>query len=150
MSVDSTMLLRVIRQFRRHYERQFEGLLASAQLSMREMDVILFLTNNPSCDTAREAAELRGMAKSQVSAAVDLLAERGLLRRLPDSADRRVVHLILTDQGAALGRTGRKIQSRCLETLLSGLTPEEADRFQSLLEKVLTHAEAQLREGGRV
>ena len=60
MAVDSTLLLRVIRQFRRYYDRQFEDLLAASGLSMREMDVVLFLANNPGCDTAREVAELRG------------------------------------------------------------------------------------------
>ena len=81
MAVNGTLLLRVIRQFRRYYDRQFEALLASAGLSMREMDVVLFLANNPDCDTAREVSELRGLAKSQVSGAGDLLAERGLLDR---------------------------------------------------------------------
>ena len=150
MAVDSTLLLRVIRQFRRYYDRQFEDLLAASGLSMREMDVVLFLANNPGCDTAREVAELRGLAKSQVSAAVDLLAGRGLLRRLPDRTDRRVVHLALTDQGTALSWAGKEIQSRCLETLFSGLSQPEADCFQTLLEKMLTHAAAQLKEGGRV
>ena len=150
MAVDSTLLLRVIRQFRRYYDRQFEDLLAASGLSMREMDVVLFLANNPGCDTAREVAELRGLAKSQVSAAVDLLVGRGLLRRLPDRTDRRVGHLALTDQGTALSRAGKEIQSRCLETLFSGLSQPEADCFQTLLEKVLTHAAAQLKEGGRV
>ena len=147
MAVNSTQLLRVIQQFRRYYGRQFTELLARTGLSMREMHVVLFLANNPDCDTARDVAELRGLAKSQVSAAVDLLAERGLLDRLPDRADRRVVHLALTEAGAALARQGRQIQSACLEKLFSGLTPAETDRFQQLLEKVLTGAETQLREG---
>lgn len=147
MAVNSTRLLRVIQQFKRYYARQFTDLLARADLSMREMDVILFLANNPGHDTARDVTELRGLSKSQVSAAVDLLAERGLLDRLPDRADRRVVHLALTERGLALGRQGRQIQSACLEALFAGLTPAETARFQGLLEKVLTGAETQLREG---
>ena len=39
MAVNSTLLLRVIRQFRRYYDRQFEGLLAPTGISMREMHV---------------------------------------------------------------------------------------------------------------
>ena len=147
MAVNSTLLLRVIRQFRRYYDRQFEDLLAPAGISMREMHVVLFLANNPDCDTARYVAELRGLAKSQVSAAVDLLAERGFLCRRPDRTDRRVVHLALTDRGAALALAGRKIQSACLDTLFSGLTRAEAEQFQTLLEKVLSGAETQLKEG---
>lgn len=147
MAVNSTQLLRVIQQFRRYYGRQFTELLARTGLSMREMHVVLFLANHPGHDTARDVTELRGLAKSQVSAAVDLLAERELLRRQPDKTDRRVVHLALTEAGAALARQGRQIQSACLEKLFSGLTPAETDRFQQLLEKVLTGAETQLREG---
>lgn len=147
MKVNSTRLLWVVQQFRRYYDRQFTDLLARSGLTMREMDVILFLTNNPGHDTARDVTELRGLSKSQVSAAVDLLAERGFLCRRSDQTDRRVVHLALTDQGTALARAGQRIQSACVDTLLSGLTQAEAEQFQTLLEKVLSGAETHLKEG---
>ena len=79
---------------------------------------------------------------------VDLLAARELLRRQPDKADRRVIHLALTDAGAALAREGQKLQSTCLDALFAGLSQLEAERFQELLEKVLTSAEVRLKEGG--
>ena len=148
MAVSSTQLLRVIQQFRRYYDRHFSELLSRTELSMREMHVVLFLANHPAHDTARDVTELRGLAKSQVSAAVDLLAARELLRRQPDKADRRVIHLALTDAGAALAREGQKLQSTCLDALFAGLTQSEAERFQELLEKVLTSAEVRLKEGG--
>ena len=130
-----------------HGNRLLPGVKEFVNWLYQEGKQFLFLTNNPGHDTARDVTELRGLSKSQVSAAVDLLAERGLLDRLPDRADRRVVHLALTEAGAALARQGRQIQSACLEKLFSGLTPAETDRFQQLLEKVLTGAETQLREG---
>ena len=77
-----------------------------------------------------------------------LLAARELLRRQPDKADRRVIHLALTDAGAALAREGQKLQSTCLDALFAGLTQSEAERFQELLGKVLTSAEVRLKEGG--
>ena len=63
-----------------------------------------------------------------------------------DPADRRVVHLSLTDGGQALAREGRQVQAACLETLFSGLTAEEAAVFQILLEKVLAAAQTQFQE----
>ena len=128
MAVSSTQLLRVIQQFRRYYDRHFSELLSRTGLSMREIHVVLFLANHPAHDTARDVTELRGLAKSQVSAAVDLLAARELLRRQPDK--------------------GQKLQSTCLDALFAGLTQSEAERFQELLEKVLTSAEVRLKEGG--
>ena len=86
MAVSSTQLLRVIQQFRRYYDRHFSELLSRTGLSMREIHVVLFLANHPAHDTARDVTELRGLAKSQVSAAVDLLAARELLRRQPGKA----------------------------------------------------------------
>lgn len=106
MAVSSTQLLRVIQQFRRYYDRHFSELLSRTGLSMREIHVVLFLANHPAHDTARDVTELRGLAKSQVSAAVDLLAARELLRRQPDKADRRVIHLALTDAGRGPGPGG--------------------------------------------
>ena len=146
MALNTTLLLRGVQQFKRYYARQFAGVLEGTDLTMREMDVVLFLANNPRCDTAREVTELRGLAKSQVSGAVELLARKGLLRREPDPADRRVVHLSPTDGGQALAREGRQVQAACLETLFSGLTAEEAAMFQILLEKVLAAAQTQFQE----
>ena len=147
MALNTTRLLGGIQQFKRYYARQFAGLLEGTGLTMREMDVVLFLTNNPRCDTAREVTELRGLAKSQVSGAVELLCRKGLLRREPDPADRRVVRLALTEAGAALGREARAAQAACGEALLSGLTESEAAQFQTLLEKVLSGAERSFQEG---
>ena len=147
MALSATRLLGAAQQFKRYYVRQFSSLLESMGLTMREMDVVLFLTNNPACDTARDVTELRGIAKSQVSAAVELLAEKGLLRRVPDPSDRRVVHLVLTESGAALGREGQKIQGACRAELFSGLTEAETAQFQELLEKVLSSVEQRERKG---
>ena len=95
MPTVTTRLLRFSRQFERFYEHQFAPLLERTGLTMREIHVLLFLANNPGYDTARDVAEYRGLVKSQVSQAVDLLSARGVLRRTPDAADRRVVHLSL-------------------------------------------------------
>ncbi|MER6120456.1 MarR family transcriptional regulator [Streptomyces sp. A0642] len=46
--------------------------------------------------TVRAAAEVLLMKPNNVSALVTQLTERGLLERLPDPADKRVVHLRLT------------------------------------------------------
>ena len=70
MPTVTTRLLRFSKQFERFYERQFVPLLERTGLTMREIHVLLFLANNPGYDTARDVAEYRGLAKSQVSQAV--------------------------------------------------------------------------------
>ena len=146
MSTVPTRLLLFSKQFARFYERQFTPLLERTGLTMREVHVLLFLANNPGYDTARDVAEYRGLVKSQVSQAVDLLASRGLLRRTPDGGDRRVVHLAITEAGAPLAREAQAIQASCGRRLLANLTPEEETQFRRLLETVLDNGAHLLEE----
>lgn len=137
MAIRSTRLLQFFQHFEAFYTRQFSPLLARSGLTMREVHVLLFLANNPDYDTARDVTILRGISKSQVSQAVELLTAEGLLRRTPDAADRRVVHLAITAEGWPLARECQTIQEGCMARLLTGLTPEEVRALEGLLETVL-------------
>ena len=134
-------LTRLPRKFGKYYDRQFLPLLEKTGLSMREIHVLLFLANHPGQDTARDVAELRCLAKSQVSQAVEVLTGRGLLARGADGEDRRVIHLEITGQGAPLAREAQAIQCACGKRLLAGLTEEEQAVFLDLLERVLRKTE---------
>nr|WP_325183733.1 MarR family transcriptional regulator [uncultured Oscillibacter sp.] len=134
-------LTRLPRKFGRYYDRQFLPLLERTGLSMREIHVLLFLANHPCQDTARDVTELRGLAKSQVSQAVEVLTSRGLLARRADGEDRRVVHLMITEEGAPLAREAQAVQAACGQRLLAGLDKEEQAVFLNLLERVLRETE---------
>lgn len=135
-------LTRLPRKFMKYYDRQFLPLLERTGLSMREIHVLLFLANHPGQDTARDVAELRGLAKSQVSQAVEALTARGILARRDDPEDRRVVHLDITETGRPLAREAQAIQAACGKRLLAGLNEEEQALFLNLLERVLRETEA--------
>ena len=108
-------------------------------LSAAETDVLMFLANNPGYDTARDISELRGLSKSQVSQAVELLAAEGFLLRTPDEADRRVVHLSITPAGLPLARECQTIQTACGQRLLAGLSEEQEQQLALLLGTVLNN-----------
>ncbi len=139
--LNAAQLIRLPRKFGKYYDRQFLPLLEQTGLTMREVHVLLFLANHPGQDTARDVTELRGMAKSQVSQAVEVLAGRGLLTRRADGEDRRIVHLEITEQGAPLAREAQAVQAACGRRLLAGLTGEEQTVFLDLLERVLREME---------
>ena len=52
-------ILRFSRQMERYYNDCFADLTAQTGVSMNELRVLLFLANNPDCDTARDIVELR-------------------------------------------------------------------------------------------
>ncbi|MEG1658709.1 MAG: MarR family transcriptional regulator [Oscillibacter sp.] len=136
MAITSARMLQFNHQFERLYAAQFAPLLSQTGLGMQEVHVLLFLANNPGMDTARDVTEYRGLAKSQVSQAVEQLTARGLVSRTPDGEDRRIIHLSVTESGGPLAREAQRLQARCSELVLAGLNKRERENFAVILEKV--------------
>lgn len=139
MSTNYSLMLQFTQQFSKFCTRQFTPLLERTGLAMREVNVLLFLANNPDYDTARDISVFRAMSKSQVSQAVELLWAEGFLQRTPDEADRRIIHLSITPEGWPLAKECQAIQERCGVRLLEGLSPEQVAQFQFLLDTVLNN-----------
>ena len=81
MTTTYTRLLHFFQQYTKYCDHQFQSILERMGITMREVHVLLFLANNPEYDTARDITVLRGISKSQVSQAVDLLSAEGFLLR---------------------------------------------------------------------
>ena len=71
-------------QFKQLYTKYFQALGEELNLSQTEIDILLFLRNNPELNTARDVAAMRGLARSNVSSAVERLQREGWLRVEPD------------------------------------------------------------------
>jgi MarR family 2-MHQ and catechol resistance regulon transcriptional repressor len=82
------------------------------------------------------------LTSGSITTAVDRAEKRGLVRRLPDPRDKRVVRVELTDKGRATIEGALKIHFRNLAHALSGLTPTEQETLAALLRKVGRHAAA--------
>ena len=134
-------MLRNANKFAEAYYRALQPLCLETGLPPLAVDILLFLANNPGRDTARDVATLRGLAKSQVSQAVEHLTDQGILRRCPDREDRRVIHLSITEKGSPLAEEARAIQAGCGRALTAGLTPEEMDCLRHIMEKVMANTE---------
>lgn len=83
-------------------------------------------------DLAR-AAELNPGAMTRL---LDKLEARGLLVRVADPADRRALHIHLTDEGRRIWRDIDQCGQRVRKAALAGFDDAEAARFASLLERV--------------
>lgn len=118
------------------YLRAFAPLAEAFELSQLEIDLLLFLHNNPAFNTARSICELRGFQKSNVSTAVERLCRRGWLRRERDEANRRLIRLFLTQEAAPVVERAVSIQQRELEGLLAVFTPEERLVAEKITEKL--------------
>ena len=105
-------------------------------LTRNELDVLLFLHNNPEYDRATDIVSRRGIAKSHVSLSVSTLEEKGLLHRRFDESDRRTAHLELTGSGRNIAARARDIQLRYFEAIYRDISPEEFEVWKKIVLKV--------------
>jgi DNA-binding MarR family transcriptional regulator len=87
--------------------------------------------------TMSELTSYLGLDKSTVSGLVDRAEKRGLVQRAPNPRDGRGVDVLLAPGGAALAERAAAQVARSLSPMTSALTPAEARRLTTLLERML-------------
>lgn len=123
------------------YSRQLDPVCRKWELTRNEVDVLLFLYNNPGFDRATDIVTHRGIAKSHVSMSVASLVDRDLVLRRYSSTDRRNAHLVLTEQGIAIAAEAREAQTAFFRILYDGIPREELDAMEQTMEKVRNNIE---------
>ncbi|MDO4270137.1 MAG: MarR family winged helix-turn-helix transcriptional regulator [Eubacteriales bacterium] len=134
---------------KRLYDEQLRPVTQRCGLTRVELDILLFLANNPSYDTARDIVHVRMLSKSQVSASLDALAARGMLRAYHSADNRKVAHLTLLPPSADAVEQGRRAQQRFQEVLRQGIAPEELRRVERTVAQMTENIRAYLGEGER-
>jgi MarR family 2-MHQ and catechol resistance regulon transcriptional repressor len=84
--------------------------------------------------TASELAKTSVMPKPQVTHLVDQLVKNGVVERHPDSADRRVINIALTERGHLLFEDLKQKVQETIRKELAGLTPQELAEMSGALE----------------
>lgn len=131
----------IMGQARKSYGKALEPICRQWQLTRSELDVMLFLHNNPGFDRAADIVSHRGIAKSHVSLSAATLTGRGLLERHFTAEDRRTVHLRLTEAGQQIAREARKTQEAFFTALFAGISQEELDAWLRIIGKVRQNVE---------
>ena len=121
---------------KRSYSRLMEPICQKWELTRNELDILLYLYNNPEYDRAADIVSRRGIAKSHVSLGVANLEEKGLLLRRFSEQDRRTAHLELLKQGQRIAAQAREMQLRYFSALYRGISPEEFEVWKNITQKV--------------
>ena len=129
-------ILSYAQHYKKYYTAQFEGAAAAYRLNQLEIDILLFLHNNPELCTASDICRYRALAKSNVSAAVERLRSRGVLTVSPAPGNRRQRLLGFTAEGCTMAAALAEIQRRSIEPLIADYTPEEQQALQDYLRRM--------------
>lgn len=83
-----------------------------------------------------EIGERQHIARPQMTHLLDKLAELGIIERRTDTADRRMVNVMLTEKGRATFEGHDKSVRKAMKDTLSCLTDKELDDLSESLRKV--------------
>lgn len=97
----------------------------------------LLRRNEPDLLTPVEVAKKLLSSQSGMTGKLDRLEQQGLIQRLPDPEDRRVVRLRVTDSGRELINTAFMSSLELYESMLQELSGDERAQLASLLAKLL-------------
>ena len=129
-------LLTIRLALKRLYDHEMAPIMAAFDLTRMELDVLLFLKNNPGCDTAAEIVQLQMMTKSHVSKAVDRLTERGLITQARDEKNRRKIHLSVTEAAAPVLTQALEAQNRIVALMIKDISREDNETVCRVIRQV--------------
>lgn len=127
---------------KKQYSQLMEPLCTAWDLTRTELDVLLFLKNNPGMDRAADIVRIRQITKSHVSVSVAGLERRGFVCRVLDPEDRRTAHLQLTEKALPVVREGNRLQQDFFGRIFAGLSEEEIALWRRMLEKVCSNIQS--------
>ena len=104
----TTELFMGMRSLFRLYDKMLKKVCTEHDLTIVEADIISFLQN-----------------KGAVSKAVESLIQKSLLERIPDTEDRRKIHLKLKTQVGPVAESIDEVRTEFINTVLEGFTKEE-------------------------
>ncbi len=128
--------LTITHQFTKFYTQRISRAAEEFHISKVEADVLLFLYNNPSCNTAKEIVEFRHITKSYVSKAVELLVKGGYLACSEDKNDRRITRLGLLPKAEPVVKRLRQEQEKAFQMILKGITDSEQEKLRETIGKI--------------
>lgn len=112
-------------QFKKLYEKKCEVIMEEYKLRKVEIDILYFLSNCGSYDTAKDIMKLRYLSKAHISKAIENLVHRNYVVCCPDTEDKRWIHLKLTDTAQPVIEKIKKVRKSLYDIIYAGITEEE-------------------------
>jgi len=106
--------------------RVLEVAVGDAGLSLPQYRLLTYLSRGSSA--ASPAARQLATSRPSVTALVDGVVAKGLVTRVPDTADRRRITLALTPEGYAVVERADAAATARLSAVAANLAPEDAER----------------------
>ena len=118
------------------YSACMEPICRKHHITRTELDILLFLANNPQYDTAAEIIEVRRLAKSHVSTSIKALESSGFLTKYYRPGNKKTVHLSVDDSAKALIADGRQAQEHFFHVIFDGFAEDDIELMQKFFSRI--------------
>jgi DNA-binding MarR family transcriptional regulator len=98
---------------------------------------VLDLAGEPHRMSPTELSDIVVRSSGGMTQILDRLERAGLVARAPDPADRRKVHVVLTDEGRRTADAANARYAAERERVLAGLSPDEVQRLDEAVHRLL-------------
>jgi DNA-binding MarR family transcriptional regulator len=112
------------------------------KLNRQQAKLLMFMKREGGRLKVSELAELLCVTAGGLTLMSDKLVEMGLVNRLRDDTDRRIVYLELTDGGESAVTEITKAMSRLTQQLRQGVSDEELELLEHMYTMLLRNADA--------
>ena len=99
-------------------------------------------------NTVAGLARELGIDPGSMTRSLDRLEAKGMVRRERSTEDRRVVHLVLTDEGRKVAQEVPAVLSSVMNGHLRGFSDPEWQQLLEFLNRMMTNGEAMLQAPG--
>ncbi|MBU9735189.1 MarR family winged helix-turn-helix transcriptional regulator [Diplocloster agilis] len=130
------------------YEKFQESVCDKYKLTKMELDILMFLYNNPEKNNASDIVKVRMLTKSHVSISIASLVKKKYLARTP-SGHGRMVYLELSSRAEEVVQEGLAMQQRFWNVMFAGFPEEDRERFGKYLQKIAENLNTAYQEGIR-
>lgn len=118
------------------YQQMLNPLCRQYELTDTQLVILLYLEDNNPADSAAMIMRCQRLKKSVVSNSIADLKNKGLVDSSFHEGDHKTKHLIVTAKAKPILEEAKKIQEEYYKVLMQGLSLQEEEKLNSLLEKV--------------
>lgn len=132
--------------FKKIYDQSLEPVCKKYQLTRMELDILLFLANNPGFDTAKDIIERRRLTKSHVSMSLKDLEERNLVQKEYYPGNQKTAHLKLSSASGQMVAEGQQAQKKFFQTVFKDFNPKDVSQMEEYFERMRKNMQNALKE----
>ena len=129
------------------YSDCVEPVCKKYKLTRMELDILMFLSNNPQFDTATDIVEMRHLTKSHVSLAVNSLVKKELLKKTHASNNQKTTHLTVLNSAYPIIQDGKAVQKKFGSILFRNISPEDCKQLKRLFKQININLNHYFQEG---